>query len=145
MRASTFYRYLFVKILYLVLGSIISTMISELAFTFYIGVYDFSNLLGHLFKIIAFYLIYVGIIQQGLRNPVDLLFRKIKTREKDLERINVDLQHEIKQKNLAEMNLRQFVATVSRELRTPISALVQSTDNLKKYKNKMDEDQRDKL
>jgi hypothetical protein len=36
--------------------SIIMTMIAELAFTFYISVYGFSNLIGHFFKIISFYL-----------------------------------------------------------------------------------------
>ncbi len=62
-------------------------MIAELAFTFYIGVSDFSNLVGHIFKIIAFYLIYKAIIQIGIEEPFSLLFRKIKRSELELENV----------------------------------------------------------
>jgi|GEM_PF-642594 len=57
--------------------SIIATILSELAFTFYIGVYDISNLLGHFFKIIAFYLIYKAVIKTAFIKPYDLLFRDL--------------------------------------------------------------------
>lgn len=55
-------------------ASIIATVISELAFTFYVGVYDLSNMVGHFFKIIAFYLIYKAIIETSFIKPYDLLF-----------------------------------------------------------------------
>jgi len=57
--------------------SIVATIVSELAFTFYIGVYDISNLLGHFFKIIAFYLIYKAVIKMAFIKPYDLLFRDL--------------------------------------------------------------------
>ncbi len=59
-------------------GSVILTIFSELAFTFYVGVYDFSNLVGHFFKIAAFYLVYKAIIETGLTRPYDLLFRDLR-------------------------------------------------------------------
>ncbi|MGB5909597.1 MAG: MASE3 domain-containing protein [Promethearchaeia archaeon] len=75
------------------------TIISELSFTLYIGVYDFPNLLGHIFKIVAFYLIYRSIIVIGIEDPLNVLFRRLKLSEenlriktKDLEKINVFLQ-----------------------------------------------------
>lgn len=43
--------------------SIVVTIASELAFTFYIGVYDVSNLLGHLLKILASFLVYKASIE----------------------------------------------------------------------------------
>ncbi len=43
--------------------SILFTMAGELAFTFYVSVYALANLVGHYFKIIAFYLIYKAIIE----------------------------------------------------------------------------------
>ena len=52
---------------YLIIASIILTIFSELAFTFYISVYGLSNVFGHFFKIIAFYLIYKAFIQANLR------------------------------------------------------------------------------
>ncbi len=57
--------------------SIVATIVSELAFTFYVGVYDISNLLGHFFKIIAFYLIYKAVIKMAFIKPYDLLFRDL--------------------------------------------------------------------
>jgi len=60
----------------LLIISIIFTIGSELSFTFYVGVFDLSNLVGHFFKIIAFYLIYKAVIQVGLTKPYNLLFRR---------------------------------------------------------------------
>lgn len=57
--------------------SIVATIVSELAFTFYVGVYDISNLIGHFFKIIAFYLIYKAVIKMAFIKPYDLLFRDL--------------------------------------------------------------------
>ena len=71
----------------LMLISISATMISEIAFTLYIGVYEFPNFIGHIFKIIAFYFLYKSIIQIGIENPFDLLFRKIKRSELELRNI----------------------------------------------------------
>ncbi len=75
------------KVRALIVSSIVSTMIAELAFTFYVGVYDLSNLVGHIFKIIAFYLLYKSIIQIGIADPFDLLFRKISRSELELRNI----------------------------------------------------------
>ena len=72
------------KILILIISSIIATMIAELAFTFYVSAYGFSNLLGHIFKIIAFYLLYKSIIRIGLETPFDLVFRKLKISEQQI-------------------------------------------------------------
>ncbi|MFX0034642.1 MAG: MASE3 domain-containing protein [Candidatus Hermodarchaeota archaeon] len=61
--------------------SILSTIVAELAFTFYVGVYDLSNLIGHLFKITSFYLIYLAIVQKGLEDPLNTLFTRLKQSE----------------------------------------------------------------
>ena len=75
------------KILILIISSIVTTMLAELAFTFYVDTYDLSNLIGHIFKIIAFYLLYKSIIQIGIEDPFDLLFRKISRSELELRNI----------------------------------------------------------
>jgi len=61
--------------------SILSTIAAELAFTFYVGVYDLSNLIGHLFKIVSFFLIYLAIIKKGLEDPLNTLFTRLKQSE----------------------------------------------------------------
>ncbi len=73
------------KIRVYIIISTISTILSEIAFTFYIGVYDFSNLVGHLLKIVAFYYMYKAIIKTGIKEPYDLLFRKLKLSEEELK------------------------------------------------------------
>ncbi|MHA1376697.1 MAG: MASE3 domain-containing protein [Promethearchaeota archaeon] len=77
------------KIFLLIVISIIATMISELAFTFYISVFGFSNFIGHIFKIIAFFFVYKAIIELGISTPFDLLFRKLKlSEESSIEKAN---------------------------------------------------------
>lgn len=65
------------RVLRLVLVSIIFSIGSELAFTLYISVFGFANLIGHYFKVISFYLMYRAIIETGLREPYGLLFREL--------------------------------------------------------------------
>ena len=59
------------------LASIGLTILSELAFTTYIGVYSPANMLGHYFKILSFYCVYKAIIETGLAKPYELLFRDV--------------------------------------------------------------------
>jgi PAS domain S-box-containing protein len=73
------------RIYQLIVVSIIITMISELAFTLYVSVYGISNLIGHLFKIVAFSIIYIAIIERGLEKPWNIMFRKLKQSEENLE------------------------------------------------------------
>lgn len=58
----------------------------ELCFTLFVSdtMSDFFNEIGHLFKIITFYLIYKAVVVTALRDPVKLLFRELKTSEKNL-------------------------------------------------------------
>ncbi len=65
----------------LLVASITLTICSELAFTFYVHAYGFSNLVGHYLKIISFVLIYRALIESGLTRPYDLLFRDLKQSE----------------------------------------------------------------
>ena len=75
-------RFYFERRIYLLLFySIIATIISEVAFTLYISAYGLPNLLGHVFKIITFFLLYKAIVSIGLENPVNLLFRRLKLSE----------------------------------------------------------------
>ena len=72
------------RVLQWVVISILLTIVSELAFTFYISVYDLSNLIGHIFKIISFYFIYQAIVVTGLTKPHELLFRNLQENEEKL-------------------------------------------------------------
>lgn len=53
----------------LIAAAIVMTMCAELAFTFYVGVYDFSNLAGHIFKLFSFWFIFRAIVIYNLKMP----------------------------------------------------------------------------
>lgn len=55
--------------------SIFLTMCAELAFTFYVSVYGFSNLIGHIFKIFSFWLIFQAVIRTTLQAPFSVMSR----------------------------------------------------------------------
>ena len=57
--------------------SIIITIFSELAFTSYVGVYGFFNLLGHFLKILAFYLFYKALVETSLKRPYSIIFKEL--------------------------------------------------------------------
>ena len=65
--------------------SLLLTIGAELAFTFYISVYGLSNLIGHIFKLIAFYFIYKAIVEMGLERPHRILFRNLEQSKLALE------------------------------------------------------------
>ena len=58
----------------------------ELAFTSYISVYGFMNMLGHLFRLLSVYFLYRAIVVVGLTRPYDLLLRKLKLDEEALKK-----------------------------------------------------------
>lgn len=69
------------SVLTCLVGAILTTIAAELFFTFYISVYGLSNLMGHLFKISSFYLVYKAVIHTGLTQPQALLWRQLKLSE----------------------------------------------------------------
>ncbi len=53
----------------LIAAAIVMTMCAELAFTFYVDVYGLSNLVGHIFKLFSFWLIFQAIVTTHLTGP----------------------------------------------------------------------------
>lgn len=65
-------------------ASILVTVASELFFTLYVSPFGPTNLVGHLLKLVAFYLIYKAVIETALARPYSLLFRELKQSEETL-------------------------------------------------------------
>ena len=68
----------------LLVGCLLLTVVSELSFGCYSEPYGTANLIGHLFKLASFYLLYKAFIEEGLRRPYDLIFRELQSKEKGL-------------------------------------------------------------
>lgn len=65
------------RVLVLILASMAFSMAAELSFTNYISVYSFFNFLGHIFKMISFFLIFLAIVEMAVSRPVSTLFRRL--------------------------------------------------------------------
>lgn len=113
-------------VLRLLVFSIISAIAAELSFIFYISVYGFSNLLGHFLRIISFYLVYKALVETGLVQPFNLLFRNLKQREEILRQYTYQLQERNEE-------LDAFAHTVAHDLRGPLSCIMGFTEVLMSY------------
>jgi PAS domain S-box-containing protein len=69
----------------LLAASIMLTMASEILLTLYLHAYSVTNMAGHIFKILSFYLIYRAIIYTGLIRPYTLLAGELRDKQRALE------------------------------------------------------------
>lgn len=82
-------------VLMLLAVAIVLTIFAELSFTLYVSVYGLSNLVGHIFKLFSFWLVFTAIIRVNLHRPY------------------VDLVNEISEHKAVEEELHQFEHIVS--------------------------------
>jgi len=104
-------------VLRLLVWSIVLTIGAELAFTFYVSVYGFSNLVGHVLKIISFYLIYKAMIATALEKPYRVMFRNLRQSEAELRQSTAELQARNEE-------LDAFAHTVAHDLRNPLAVII---------------------
>lgn len=97
--------------------SIVVTILSEFMFTRYTSPYEGTNAVGHLLKIVAFYFVYKALIEIGLREPYNLLYRELKQRQIDLQEAHDDLEARVRQRTA---ELSQTVETLRKEVQARI-------------------------
>jgi diguanylate cyclase (GGDEF)-like protein len=127
------------KVLQWLVASLTLTIFSELAFTFYISVYGVTNLVGHFLKLIAFYLIYIAIVEIGLDKPHRLLFRNLKRKEAALENALQEVQRLAITDYLTSLYNRRHFSKVgedevqrARRYRRSLSAIMLDIDHFKR-------------
>ncbi|MFH1033280.1 MAG: MASE3 domain-containing protein [Pseudomonadota bacterium] len=69
------------RVLKLLLGAMAATILAELSFASYMGLFGVSNKVGHYLKIISFYLIYKATIQASLTRPYETMFLDLSRQE----------------------------------------------------------------
>ena len=114
------------KVLRWLIISFILTIGAEIAFTFYVSVYGLSNFIGHIFKLVAFFFIYLGIIETGVTKPYSLLFRELNQSIETIKRTNKNLENIVTERTIelqksndrlrAELSERKLVQKEIREL-----------------------------
>jgi PAS domain S-box-containing protein len=76
----------------LLIAAMAVTIASEMAFTLYTDAFGLANVIGHLLKVVAFYLIYKAFVETGLSKPYDLLFHNLKQNESSLKKQAAELE-----------------------------------------------------
>ena len=110
--------------------SILCTITSELAFTFYVSNYGLSNLVGHYFKLVSFLLIYKAIIETGIRSPYEIIFKELDTSNKTL---NKEIQARIKSEHHREKLINELQTALA-EVKT-LSGLLPICAQCKKIRD----------
>ena len=72
------------RVVSLLVGAIVLSILAELSFTLYTSVYGITNLIGHFFKFLSFFAIYLAVIDTSLRRPYELMFRDLKQSRENL-------------------------------------------------------------
>ncbi len=123
----------------LMVAAMASTVLSELSFTLYADVYGLMNLVGHLFKILAYYLVYVGIVRRGLEQPYlevrrlnEELERRVLDRTAQLEAANERLQAGIVEREQAVASVRKLSRAVEQ---SPSTVVITDTQGNIEYVN----------
>ncbi|WP_022940706.1 bifunctional diguanylate cyclase/phosphodiesterase [Psychromonas hadalis] len=59
--------------------AILFTIVAELCFTLYVDIDGFFNLLGHVFKFLSFWFVFIAVVKRTLQQPIDLLQKDAST------------------------------------------------------------------
>jgi signal transduction histidine kinase len=110
------------------------TVASELAFTRYISSYGISNLIGHIFKIFAFYFVYRALIAEQIKNRL----RHIRELTEARNALSASEQ-ELKEANAAK---DRFLAILAHDLRNPFSGLKTLADLMADHYDGLDDESR---
>lgn len=65
------------RVFILLIASMAFSIIAELAFTYYVNIYSLSNMVGHIFKLISYWLIFIAVVRTTLREPFSTLSRAV--------------------------------------------------------------------
>lgn len=121
----------------LLFWSIVFAVISEFCFTLYVQNYDFLNKLGHISKIVSFFLIFKANVQSGFTRPMETFFHDLKISEEKVKEYNSELEKQVATKN-------RFFSIVAHDLRNPFTVLLGYSDYLIENYDQLNDDQKKK-
>ena len=122
------------SVYFLLMFSIISTIISEFCFTLYASNYGLFNQLGHYFKLVSFYLIYKANIETGFIKPTEIIYRNLKLSQEKIDHFNKQLQDQIATRD-------KLFSIIAHDLRSPFTAILGYAELLYKEGDSYDKEQ----
>jgi PAS domain S-box-containing protein len=87
-------------------------ILSEFAFSQYISVFGFANMLGHLLKFVAYFLIYRAVVTIAIERPSEVVFRSLSQSEQELTKDKLHLE-EVIEKQTEEIKLSSLAVKQS--------------------------------
>lgn len=100
------------RVFWLFAGSIVFAVFTELSFTLYVDVFGFMTVLGHLFEVLSFVLLYLGLVESGFSHPLSVMFKNLERSRNLLEKERDDLN-----------DARNFAESVIAAVREPLVVL----------------------
>ena len=77
---------------WLVSGSLLLAIATEICFIHYVSFYDYINELGHYFRLFSVVLAFLAIVVTGIRRPSEILYRQLIEKEQQLTSMNERLE-----------------------------------------------------
>ncbi|MDA8216406.1 MAG: PAS domain S-box protein, partial [Dehalococcoidales bacterium] len=123
----------------LLVSAMLLTIGAEVSFTLYTDVYGMMNFIGHIFKVAAYYLVYLAIVRRGLEAPYaeitrlnDNLEQRVDERTTALLAANKGLEAEVAERRAAELQLRRLWLAVEQ---SPATVVITDTEGRIEYVN----------
>jgi signal transduction histidine kinase len=147
------------RVRHLVVLSLVFNIAAEIAFTSYVSVYGGANLVGHLLRWIAFFMLYKAIIETGLVQPYALLLHDLKrsddqlreyaatlqTRNQELVRTENQLRRDAAALKARNEELDAYAHTVAHDLKNPLSVIIATGDVINEVTDLSHKEQREFL
>ena len=89
--------------------SIVLTVMSELMFTLYTDNYGITNALGHIFKVMSFYMIYRAIVMTGIKEPYLIIFKELSDAREQLLFQNQYLKNMVHYDGLTGVHNKRYI------------------------------------
>ncbi len=113
------------KIKFMLSLALIVTIVSELCFTLYVDIYGALNIIGHILKVISFYLLYRAILVVGIQEPMEILTTQLEETKED-NRLKEELL--LKQSRVASMG--EMVSAIAHHWRQPLNVIAINVQNI---------------
>jgi signal transduction histidine kinase len=115
-----------VKVKQLLSVAIVITIFAELSFTLYHDMFGIFNIIGHILKVVSFYLLYRAVLSVGLSEPMEMLTTRLNASEQARREQEEIL---IQQSRVAAMG--EMVTAIAHHWRQPLSVVALTIQGLR--------------